>query len=223
MKKLLIIIFLFALCSGLCAESNYEERANKEINNGKYNAKVINVYDGDTITVSPAGRSVSGYHRFGRTNISKVMHITNLVTSIKMKIRLYGIDCPELNQPYGKDAKQFLLKLVKNTLLIVAHNKNCDKSKRQISKVIIFSKRISLNVISPRTRFKDLSKELIKRGLAWVYPKHFTMLADSRWAGSDKTLQKWEKLQAEAKKKKIGLWKDKNPIPPWEWRKRKKK
>lgn len=44
--------------------------------------------------------------------------------------------------------------------------------------------------------------------------------------GSDEQYSKEEvrlkALEAMAKEKKIGLWRDKNPVPPWEFRKRKR-
>ncbi|MGB5317374.1 MAG: thermonuclease family protein [Robiginitalea sp.] len=46
---------------------------------------------------------------------------------------------------------------------------------------------------------------VLKAGLAWHFRRY----------------SKDEKLQAledQARAEKVGLWKDKNPIPPWEWR-----
>ena len=54
-----------------------------------------------------------------------------------------------------------------------------------------------------------LSHELLKNGLAWHYKKF----------SDDEELQI---IESKARAKKIGLWQDKNPIPPWEWRKNKK-
>ena len=51
-----------------------------------WSGKVIGVADGDTITV--------------------------LREKQPQKIRLYGIDCPEKRQPYGKKAKQFTSDMV---------------------------------------------------------------------------------------------------------------
>lgn len=50
--------------------------------------KVISVADGDTITVLDSRNK-------------------------KHKIRLYGIDCPEKGQAYGKKAKQAIVKILK--------------------------------------------------------------------------------------------------------------
>ena len=52
---------------------------------------------------------------------------------------------------------------------------------------------------------KNINKELLKAGLAWHYRRY----------SKDDELQA---LEDEAKAKKIGLWKDGNPIPPWYWR-----
>ena len=48
--------------------------------------KVISIHDGDTITILQGKQQI--------------------------KVRLFGIDAPELKQPYGKKPKQFLANLV---------------------------------------------------------------------------------------------------------------
>ena len=53
----------------------------------------------------------------------------------------------------------------------------------------------------------SLNKELVYVGLAWWYRKY---------APNDRTLKA---LEAGAREARRGLWADKNPIPPWEWRK----
>jgi len=51
----------------------------------------------------------------------------------------------------------------------------------------------------------DVNRELVAQGYAWVYRKY----------SDDAELLR---LEAEAKKKGLGLWAEPNPIPPWEWR-----
>ena len=53
---------------------------------------------------------------------------------------------------------------------------------------------------------KSLNKELLRAGLAWWY---------RYYAENEHEL---EKLEAEARKNKIGLWSAPNPIPPWDFR-----
>jgi micrococcal nuclease len=51
----------------------------------------------------------------------------------------------------------------------------------------------------------SLNKELLRAGLAWHY-KHYS---------KDRDLAI---LEGEARANKIGLWSGPNPIPPWKWR-----
>ena len=52
----------------------------------------------------------------------------------------------------------------------------------------------------------NLNHEFVRAGFAWWY---------RQYASGDRTL---EALEAEARKAKRGLWADKSPIQPWEWR-----
>jgi micrococcal nuclease len=54
-----------------------------------------------------------------------------------------------------------------------------------------------------------LNHELVKEGFAWWY---------KRYALENTIL---EQLERDARKAKRGLWIDKEPVPPWEWRKNK--
>ena len=51
----------------------------------------------------------------------------------------------------------------------------------------------------------DLSHELVRAGLAWHYKTY----------SPDATLAREEEEAREARR---GLWADKDPVPPWEWR-----
>jgi len=63
------------------------------------------------------------------------------------------------------------------------------------------------NIILPDGR--SLSQELVRQGCAWWFKKY----------SKDQALAK---LEADARQKKIGLWADPNPVPPWDWRKSQK-
>jgi len=109
-------------------------------------------------------------------------------------IRFAEIDCPEKNQPYGKKAKSFVSDLIFGKEITYIKTDQ-DRYGRTIAKVY----------------FKGayLSETLIKNGLVW----HNTKYSKSRHLAS---------LEKEARKNKIGLWADPNPIAPWEWRKTKR-
>ncbi len=58
---------------------------------------------------------------------------------------------------------------------------------------------------------RSLNREQVKAGFAWWY---------RRYAPDDDTLAQ---LEADAKAAKRGLWADADPVPPWEWRGRRKR
>ena len=56
-----------------------------------------------------------------------------------------------------------------------------------------------------------VNKEIVRSGYAWVYRRY----CDQEFC------QDWTELERTARVKGLGLWQDKNPVPPWDWRKRK--
>ena len=110
------------------------------------------------------------------------------------RIRLSSIDCPENGQAYGKKAKQAASDLVFGKDVTVQTHGH-DKYKRILGDVIL-----------PDGTY--LNQELVKEGWCWWYRKY---------APGDTTL---ERLESEAREGRMGLWVDPQPVPPWEWRKR---
>ena len=112
------------------------------------------------------------------------------------RIRLYGIDCPEKGQAYGKRAKQATSALVfAKQVSLQTHGK--DKYGRTLADVLL----------SDGTH---VNHTLVKAGWCWWYRKY---------APRNAVL---EELEKEAREAKHGLWIDSSPVPPWEWRKSKK-
>ncbi len=107
-------------------------------------------------------------------------------------IRLAAIDCPEKWQPYANAAKKFTTNMVAGKVVIVWPTFTY-KDGRHVAFVFVDD--------------KSLNKELLSAGLAWHYKKH----------SRDPELAK---LEFEARSKKIGLWAEPNPVPPWKWRKK---
>jgi endonuclease YncB( thermonuclease family) len=75
----------------------------------------------------------------------------------KTQIRLFGIDAPELNHPYGKKAKWALVSLCKGQT-IEAHITEYDSHGRTVARCYFQDGR-------------DLSAEMVKLGLAIDWPK----------------------------------------------------
>lgn len=109
------------------------------------------------------------------------------------RVRLAGIDCPEKGQPFGMKAKQFTSDLAFDKEVRVL-DQGKDRYGRTVGEVIL-----------PDGR--SLNRELVRAGLAWWYWQY----------SKDESMGA---LEAEAKAAALGLWADKNPVPPWEWRKK---
>ena len=117
----------------------------------------------------------------------------------RARVRLHGIACPEMNQPYGQAAKTYILRLVRNKLVDV---EPAPQGKDQYGRVVAIVHVPGAGV---------LQELLLQEGLAWVYPQHC------------KNCGAWEAMQAQARREKKGLWAGENPVPPWQWRKAQKK
>jgi endonuclease YncB( thermonuclease family) len=115
----------------------------------------------------------------------------------QFKIRLSGIDAPESTQAFGNVSKQSLSELVAGKVVTVDYNKR-DKYGRIIGKVLLED--------------NDINLEQVKRGLAWHY-KQYEREQDIE----DRSFYAQEEYLA--RKDRLGLWNDKNPIAPWEYRK----
>jgi micrococcal nuclease len=131
---------------------------------GTFSEKCVGINDGDTISVMKYGRAI--------------------------KIRLEGIDCPELGQDFGTRARRFTSDMVFGKIVEVKEY-NQDIYGRTVARVYVDG--------------KDLSLELVKAGFAWHFKKY----------SSDPIL---EGAEDQARNRKIGLWSMPNPIPPWEYR-----
>ena len=81
-----------------------------------------------TITIAPLLSSLTAQAKF-LTPSGKVIKvsdgdtITVLQDKRQIKVRLYGIDAPELKQPYGKKSKQFLSNLITGKIAEVKNQK----------------------------------------------------------------------------------------------------
>ena len=115
-------------------------------------------------------------------------------TNSQNKVRLNKIDAPEKSQAFGEVSRKHLASMVASKNVQVEWTKK-DKYGRILGDISIGTTNVNLR--------------MVQDGLAWHY-KHF-----------DNT-PTYAKAEDEARAKKIGLWKDANPIPPWEFRKMKK-
>ena len=129
--------------------------------------QVLGVNDGDTLTLLVAGNH-------------------------QVKVRLVGIDAPELKQPYGQQAKQALSALTFGKSARV-ESPEPDKYGRTLGTVFVGA--------------VNVNAELVKQGAAWVYRAY-------------PFPPELEALEAQAQAAKWGLWalQPDQRCPPWDWR-----
>jgi len=137
-----------------------------------WSGKVVKVADGDTITVLHDGR--------------------------RERIRLYGIDAPEMGQSYGRKAKDALAGMVAGKTVEIKR-KDTDRYGRTVGIVMVDS--------------RNVNADMVRAGYAWVYPKYC----------KERGCRDWFALERTAREARSGMWADPHIVPPWEWRKAQRK
>jgi micrococcal nuclease len=133
--------------------------------------KVVGVHDGDTLTVLTEDKT-------------------------QVKVRLWGIDAPEIKQDFGRKARETLEELTAGKNVEIEADKS-DRYGRIVSKVTL-------------SDGKDAGSEMLRAGYAWHYVRYAPEAED------------YGQLEKEAREARRGLWQDlgteKEPVAPWEWR-----
>ncbi|HEY6484253.1 MAG TPA: thermonuclease family protein [Steroidobacteraceae bacterium] len=114
------------------------------------------------------------------------------LTSGRIRVRLYGIDAPEHDQPGGAEATAALQSLVGRSpvqLEVIGQ----DRYARMVARVI----RGGL----------DVNSEMVREGYAWVY-RNYLQPQDRSWC----------ELERQARRLRRGLWAQPGAIPPWDFR-----
>jgi len=118
-----------------------------------------------------------------------------------LKIRIYGIDAPEKNQAFGTRSKQYLSDLIfGKQVRIQPQLTKRGKPKRSWNRFVAWVY---------TSDGKDVSAEMLKAGMAWHFKKY------------DSTPE-YANYEIKARKARVGLWIDQNPIAPWNFRRSKK-
>lgn len=116
--------------------------------------------------------------------------------NVQHNVRLSGIDTPERGQPYGNIAKQFLSDKIFGKTVCVGWYKR-DRYQRLVGSVWVGE--------------QDVGYQLVEAGLAW----HYKAYQDEQ---SLYDRVRYAEAQDNAEEQRIGLWKDRKPVPPWSWR-----
>lgn len=119
----------------------------------------------------------------------------------KVNVRLYGIDAPEVRhketpgQAYGRQARQALKEL---TLGRDVRVEVVDVDTHGRSVGMVFARGVNVNLA------------MVRDGWAWAYRRHLSAPYASEFIDAER----------DARAKRLGLWRDANPMPPWEFRRR---
>lgn len=132
---------------------------------------VTRVIDGDTIIVNNENDSI--------------------------RVRLYGVDCPEKKQGYGLAAQKITMRFLPVGKRVQLIPVNTDRYGRTVG-LLILSDNSSVN------------ERLIEEGAAWVFNQYC----------HKPECESWREAEEKARTEGRGLWKEKAPISPWVWRKK---
>ena len=135
--------------------------------NSYLSATLLNVADGDTLTVQISGE--------------------------KCRVRLFGVDAPELKQAFGAESRDFLKKLLTKRLTL-----ECQTKRDHYNRLVC-------DVYTANNLW--VNESLVANGWAWHYATY----------SNNPNLAQAEQLARRAQK---GLWQSNNPTPPWLWRKK---
>ena len=109
---------------------------------------------------------------------------------VEHKVRLQGIDAPERGQPFGTVSRDRLASLTMGKSVTV-HDDGRDKYGRTLGRIEVDG--------------QDVNRQMVADGLAWHYVRFSD---DERLAAAER----------DARAAGRGLWADREPVPPWEWR-----
>jgi|LakMenE18May11ns_1017448.scaffolds.fasta_scaffold9940854_6 micrococcal nuclease len=104
------------------------------------------------------------------------------------KVRISGIDAPEIDQPYGEKSRRFLVDFLDGKKLnLQCNGKSYDRSVCLIT-----------------ANGEDVGEAMVKNGFAFDYPQY--------------SQGRYKAFQEEARRQKLGLWQQEKMISPFCWR-----
>lgn len=110
------------------------------------------------------------------------------------KVRLYGIDSPEYGQEDFRPARDYTRTRVSGRTVEITV-----KDKDRYGRIVALVERDG----------QLINRELVARGLAWMYPRYCT---------TEPLCHEMEALQQSAKDQRLGLWQGARPLPPRKWK-----
>ena len=142
--------------------------------------RVVSVQDGDSLVVIPSGVSRTGN---------------------ELRVRLYAIDAPEMDQEYGREARDYLGRLVRGRSDLMLEPVDTDRYGRLVG--VLYYRDVG--------RRDSVNRLIVRQGLGRWY---------SRYGGSGLGL---ERAEEEARRGRRGIWDSTAPVAPWDHRRNRRK
>lgn len=133
--------------------------------------RIVHVHDGDSITLLDAQNR-------------------------QHKIRLDGIDAPELGQAFGQASRRQLQEASLRREAEARCHKT-DRYDREVCQVTVDG--------------ADISLQQLEHGMAWMFRRYARELSAT-------TRRSYDSAETFARERQRGLWSEASPQPPWEWR-----
>lgn len=139
---------------------------------------------------------VNAASMFGRViDVSSGDVITIFNLNRPVRVRLLGVDAPEMDQAFGDVAKKHLFDLIHDKGVVVEYS--------GIAADGSVAGRVLLNDM-------DIGAQMIRDGAAWFDPNNL-----SRLSATDREL--YQHSEQAARSERRGLWQAVNPLAPWEF------
>ena len=137
-------------------------------------------------------RAASLFGKVIEVNSGDVITISNLNRPVRVK--LLGVDAPEMSQAFGDVAKKHLADLVLDKSVLVEYSGIAADSS--------LTGRVLLNNA-------DIGAQMIRDGAAWFDTN------TNRLSGTERDI--YQQSEQAARTERRGLWQEENPIAPWEF------
>ena len=138
-------------------------------------------------------KAASLYGKVIEVNSGDVITIFNLNRPVRIK--LLGVDAPEMDQTFGDVAKKHLADLVYDKSVLVEYAG------------IAGDHSLNGRVLLEGT---DIGAQMIRDGAAWVDPNN-----QHRLSVTDREV--YQQSEQAARSERRGLWEEENPVAPWEF------
>lgn len=144
-------------------------------------------------TSAAAVRGASLFGKVIEVNSGDVITVFNLNRPVR--VRLLGVDAPEVDQAFGDVARKHLADLVFDKSVLVEYS-GIDGDHSVNGRVLLEG--------------ADVGAQLIRDGAAWVDPSN-----QHRLSATDREV--YQVSEATARSERRGLWQQENPTAPWEF------